>query len=444
MNERKPKGDATDHSQRDSVYAWYVAFFLSSAFALAYIDRQIIALLVGPIKDDLGLSDIQISLLGGLAFVLFYTLMGIPLGRLADRSNRTRLIAAGMFFWSIMTMLCGFARSFTHLFIARVGVGVGEATLSPSALSIISDYFSAEKLGRATSIYLTGSWVGIGLAFVLGGAIIDFAGDVETIAIPLLGSLKPWQLVFVVVGAPGVVMALLTLTITEPVRRGRLVALGESVPFRQAWAFIWQRKRFYFCHFFGFGLYVAFGLGVSFWAIEYFVRTMEVDRSWISYRYGGIAFVCGASGALASGWLSDFYERRGYLNAKLATALLGMVLALPLGLSLGFVESTGAALALFGALTFLSSFPYAPAAAALQTVTPNELRGLTIGIYLFIANSLGLVIGPTLIATLTELFFNDTSRLADAMSMAAAVLVPPALVLVAMSQKGFARMHALD
>ncbi len=339
-----------------STYSWYVTVFLTLAFALAYIDRQIISLLVGPIKADLGLTDVEISLLGGLAFVLFYTFMGIPLGRLTDRTNRVRLIALGMFFWSLMTMACGLTRSFTQLFLARVGVGVGEATLSPAALSIIADYFPRRKLGTATSVYLTGTWIGTGLAFILGGAVIDFVGDVETVPVFLLGDIKPWQLVFIVVGAPGILFSFLTLTVREPLRRNRLKAEGDTVPFPDVVKFLWIRRQFYLLHFIGFGLFVAFGIGVAFWTIEYFVRTFDVDRSWIGYRYGALAVMFGAGGALSAGIISDACARRGLRIAKLFVPLIGMCLMLPLGLSLAVVPNVFIGLAVIALMTFFHEF----------------------------------------------------------------------------------------
>ena len=210
------------------VLAWYVNGVLMLAFVLAFIDRQIVALLVGPIQQDLEISDFEVSLLGGFAFIFFYTFLGIPIGRLVDRSNRKRLIAIGVFLWSCMTVLCGFARSFMQLFLARVGVGVGEATLSPAALSILSDYFPPHRLGFAVSVYLSGAAIGTGLAFLLGGAALDFFAAFSLAGVPLLGDLETWQLAFVVVGAPGVIFTVLVLTIPEPTRRSKLVATSTT------------------------------------------------------------------------------------------------------------------------------------------------------------------------------------------------------------------------
>ena len=304
-------------------------------------------------------------------------------------------------------------------------------------MSIIADYFPRKKLGTATSVYLTGSWIGTGLAFILGGLVIDFVGDVETVPVWLLGDIKPWQLVFIVVGAPGIALSLLTLTVREPLRRNRLKAEGDAVPLPDVFKFLWVRRRFYLLHFIGFGLFVAFGIGVAFWTIEYFVRTFEVVRSWISYRYGALAVIFGASGALSAGVISDACEQRGLRTAKLFVPLIGMCLMLPLGLSLVVAPNVFAGLAIISLMTFFTSFPYGPAAAAIQVVTPNEMRGVAVGVYLFIANSLGLVIGPTVIAMFTEYVFGDTDKLSAAMSLAAAVLVPVAIVSIVVCRKAY-------
>ena len=160
---------------------------LTAAYVLSYVDRTIIALMVGPIRADLGLTDTQFSLLGGLAFAVFYSTLGVPFGWWADRGNRPRIVALGVFFWSVMTMLCGFARSFTGLFLMRVGVGVGEAALSPSAYSLIAETYPPNRVGRALSIYGTGIYLGVGLSFVLGGVLVDRLSALPPIEIGFLG-----------------------------------------------------------------------------------------------------------------------------------------------------------------------------------------------------------------------------------------------------------------
>jgi MFS family permease len=203
----------------NSGYAWYVVIVLMVIYTLSFIDRQILAFLVGPIRADLQISDTAIGLLGGFAFAIFYTLLGLPMGWLADRKSRRGLIAIGLVFWSLMTALCSLARSFGTLFAARIGVGVGEATLTPAAFSLIADYFPREKLARALSVYSMGILIGSGLAFIVGGAVVQAMNGMPALQVPVLGTMAPWRLTFLIVGLPGLAIALLLLTVREPVRR---------------------------------------------------------------------------------------------------------------------------------------------------------------------------------------------------------------------------------
>ena len=200
------------------VYSWYVVFVLMACYALAFVDRQILSLLVDPIKADLGINDTQFGLLQGLAFALFYTFVGLFLANLSDRKNRVKIIAVGIAFWSVMTALCGLSKTYLQLFAARTGVAAGEAALSPAAYSIIGDYFPKQKIGKAMSVYTAGVFLGSGLAFILGGYLMVTLP--ATMTFPIVGVLKNWQMTFIVVGIPGLLFSLLALTIKEP-KRGR-------------------------------------------------------------------------------------------------------------------------------------------------------------------------------------------------------------------------------
>ena len=189
-------------------YGWYTVGVLTVAYVFSFIDRSILTLLVGPIRVDLGISDTQVSLLHGLAFAIFYTLLGIPIASLADRRNRRNIIAVGVTFWSIATAACGLTRNFWQLFLARIGVGVGEAALSPAAYSMIADSFPPEKLGRALSVYTLGAIAGIGFALIIGGAVIGTVMTATDATLPLVGTVRPWQVVFFIVGLPGGVWSL--------------------------------------------------------------------------------------------------------------------------------------------------------------------------------------------------------------------------------------------
>ena len=179
---------------------------MTVAYIFSFIDRQIINLLVEPIREDLQLTDTQISLLQGIAFALFYTLMGIPIARLADAANRRAIIAAGVFLWSLMTVMCGLAKSFGQLFAARIGLGIGEAALSPPAFSLFTDYFPPGKVTRAIAVFSGGSFLGAGLAYIIGGYVVDFVTRLDVVDIPVFGQVRTWQMAFIAVGLPGMLL----------------------------------------------------------------------------------------------------------------------------------------------------------------------------------------------------------------------------------------------
>ncbi|MFQ5636261.1 MAG: MFS transporter, partial [Gammaproteobacteria bacterium] len=222
------QGTVSEQSWPSAGKAWYAVSILVVAFIFSFIDRIIIALLVEPIKRDLGISDFGIGMLQGLAFAVFYALVGIPIGRWADRYSRRWIIGVGIFLWSVMTAGCGLAKNFWQLFLARVGVGVGEAALSPAAYSMISDYFPRHKLGRALGVYQAGAFVGAGLSFLVGGLVIRYVMGAEGLSLPLIGEVRPWQMVFFAVGFPGIAVALLMRTVGEPERRGKLAGHGQD------------------------------------------------------------------------------------------------------------------------------------------------------------------------------------------------------------------------
>ncbi|HTE47251.1 MAG TPA: MFS transporter, partial [Gemmatimonadaceae bacterium] len=206
-------------------YAWYVVAILTLANISANIDQFVLALLVGPIKRDLGITDVQMSYLGGPAFALFYVILGLPIARIADRANRRNLIAGGVALWSVFTAAGAVARTFVQLFFTRVGVGIGEATLYAPSVSLLSDYFPREKRARALSVYSLGIFLGAGASYVIGGWVVGRLTVNEIWTVPIIGAIRPWQTVFLVVGLPGVAVALALLTVREPVREQAVPAV---------------------------------------------------------------------------------------------------------------------------------------------------------------------------------------------------------------------------
>ena len=388
--------------------AWWIVAVLTVAYAFAFIDRQILTLLVGPIRKDLGISDTQMSLLIGLSFGLFYTVFGIPLGRMADRMSRRGLVASGMLVWSVMTAACGLAGRFPTLLLARMGVGVGEATLSPSAYSLIADIFPPAKRSQALSVYATGIYVGGGLAFVIGGVLVQLI-SADFITLPIVGAVRPWQAVFFAVGLPGIFASLLLLTFREPARRGAgMDASGAAVrvPIRDVTAFVRAHWRTLFCHNVGFGLMAMGGYSIIAWVPSMYIRHFGWSARDIGVSFGIMGAAAGLLGALTGGRLATVLHQRGHVDADLRIGTLAAAACLLCYAVFPLLPTGGSAFVPLTFAQFFSAFPWGVAAAAIARVTPNPMRGQVSALYLFVLNFVGLGFGPTAVALLTDRLFH--------------------------------------
>ena len=255
----------------------YALAMLLAAYILSFIDRQILGLLVDPIRTDFEISDFQFSLLHGFAFAVFYTALGFPIGRAADRFNRKKIIMAGVFLWSLATCLSAAARSFASLFFARMMVGVGEASLSPAASSMLSS--SPKKLPRAMAVYSLGITLGGGLAYIIGGAVYDAFDAIEPVTLPLIGVLTAWQWTFVAVGAPGLLVVLLMGFMKEPACRGQNAELPDVVPMKEAIRYVLERRGAYGSIMFGVSILSIIGYGTMAWYVEMIFRNFATPKA---------------------------------------------------------------------------------------------------------------------------------------------------------------------
>jgi len=411
-------------------YAWYVIFVLMIAYTLSYIDRTIVDLLVEPIKADLGLSDTQFSLLRGLAFAVFYTVLGLPFGIWADRSNRRNIIALGIAFWSLMTVACGFARTFGQLFLARVGVGVGEAALTPAAYSMIADYFPPERRGRALGVYAMGVFIGIGLAIMIGGFVVAAVARAPTVMLPVVGEIRSWQLAFMAVGVPGLAVALWVASLQEPVRRGAGAPEHPWAMFRQALLFIRSQWRFFLCHFAGYALLTMLFNALTAWIPAFLIRVHGYSAGDIAITYGPLLLVFGAAGIYCGGWLADHLRKRGHRDAEMRAGLYSALLLWPFAATTTLMPTVGLALAMLAPLLFFASFPFAAAASALQLVTPNRLRAQVSACYMLVVNLTGIGFGGTLTALVTDYGFGNEQAVGQAMAAVGLVLAPAAALVL--------------
>ncbi|MEW6707860.1 MAG: MFS transporter [Pseudomonadota bacterium] len=381
-------------------YAWYVVVVLMLVAALSLVDRLLVAQLVEPIRRDLHITDFEASLLIGLSFSLPFAIAGIPIGRLADRSVRRTIIATGIGFWSLMTAAGGLAQSFWQLFLARAGVGVGEAALGPAAYSIISDYFSRSRLPVAIAVFVLGTALGSGLSFVVGGWIGALANQ-PAVDLPLLGTLRGWQVAFVLVGLPGLLFAAWVLTLREPPRRDVLVA-GQHASVADVAAFLQRHKRLALCLVIGIGSAFTVSYALLAWLTTFFIRVHGASPREVGASVGLVVLATSALGILAGGVVSAWLLRRGMQDATLRTSMLGMALALPFLVCAPEVHSRLLSLALFAPAIFFASIFVSLGTSTIQLVTPNEMRAQVSALGLMLTTVLGSVLGPSLVAACTD------------------------------------------
>lgn len=386
-----------------SLSAWITVSILMLAYVLSFVDRQILSLLVAPIRRDMMISDTQMSLLMGLSFAIFYTICGIPLGRLADTKSRRGLIAIGVLLWSAATAACGLARLYWQFLLCRIGVGVGEAALSPAAYSLIADSFPPERRATAISVYSMGIYLGSGMALLLGGLVIKLASAQGEVMLPLVGEVRPWQLIFLVLGAAGVVFALLMLAVREPARHG--IGAGVAVPFSEVGAYLLSNRKTVLCHNFGFAFLSFAGYGSAAWVPTFFIRSYGWEPAQVGIIYGSLVAVFGCLGIVSGGRLADMLAKRGRSDANMRVGLLSALGALPLVVLFPMMPNATWAAVLLAPSIFFLSMPFGVAPAAIQEIMPNAMRGQASAVYLFVITLFGLGVGPTAVALVTDYVF---------------------------------------
>lgn len=413
--------------QFSNAYRSLVLVLLTVASTLAYIDRQILALMVGPVKDDLGISDTQISLLVGLAFTLLYSSLMVPMGWLADRYSRRTIIATGIFSWSAFTALSGLARNYGQLFLARMGVGVGEATLAPAAFSLLADYFPRDRLPLAVSVFTTAPFIGVGLANIAGGPLISWLEQVPPLDFPWVGRIRAWQIAFVIVGLPGILLAFAMLMVREPARKalsstmGGIGQTGTSATDDLLKRFIKDHRRFLGLHAAGFLFLATQGYAMFAWVVELFIRQHGMPRGQIGIAYGLITIIAGFSGSVFGGSLAAGMMRRGSLDAPLTIVIGCAVLIAPFAIAMPLVSDVSLALALLVPATFIISLPPGLSITALQVLLPGEIRARATALYLLVVTMVSVTLGPLVAGLLNDYVFVDEEAIGKSLAIMAAI-----------------------
>ena len=386
------------HEKTSLGYRSYVMAILVLVYTFNFIDRQIVGILAVPIKNDLALTDTQLGLIGGLAFALFYTALGIPIAMLADRKNRTWIMAIALTVWSAMTGVCGLAQNFVQLFLARLGVGIGEAGGVAPAYSLIADYFPADQRARALSVYSFGIPIGSALGIVFGGLI---AAKID------------WRFAFFATGFAGVLIApLFKLTVKEPPRGQFDSKVSAPMPIKEVVPTL-ARKRSFWLMSFGAACSSMMGYGLFFWLPSFFVRSFDMSLIDASLFYGAVLLVGGVIGTWVGGVLADRFgqqNKKAYVLVPCAAFIVSIPCYVFALLSTNLV-------ACFFAMLIPTAFGLAwlgPVLSAIQHVVPTSMRATASAVFLFINNLIGIGLGTAALGIISDSlqaqFGNDSLR----------------------------------
>jgi MFS family permease len=414
----------TKPAEFSTAYAWYVAALLTLTQIVSYLDRFLPSLVLQPIKHALALSDFQIGLLLGPAFVVFYVALGVPLGWLADRVSRRAILAVGIAIWCTMTAAGAIAMSFVPLFLARLGVGLGEATVAPASISLISDYFTRERRARAISLFMSGAFLGAGTTFLFFGPLVRRVESHPSFSLPILGQLEPWRMCFVLVGLPGLMLAVLMLTVREPIRLERTAPGG----FGAAFAYIAQRWRAFGTLFLASACNLTMG-ALAFWNVALFKRTWGWDVAQVGVAVGLILFTAGPLGTLLGIFLTNRDLRRGRRDATLRALFLGLVIGVPAYILFPLMPSAALGLVALFFAHVGQAMATAAGPATLMMLTPGQMRAQATAVYYLVISVIAQLIGPPLVGIMTDRM-GDPAALRYSVSIEVALIGIPSIVLV--------------
>ena len=420
-------------SYPEKKHSYSAVAILTLAQVFAFIDRQIPSMLVEPIKQDFNLTDSQIALLGGAAFSIFYAIMALPIGYAVDRYTRTKVLGTGIFLWSLMTALAGLANSFGKLFGARIGVAVGEAVMAPISVSLVSDSFPENKQGKPMGIITAGVYIGIGITLLGGGFLIDYLTSIGGITLPLIGYLKPWQATFMIVGIPGLVLAIAAFYLKEPRRIEEQVDSNHLVDKKNVFLHLKEHRKTLIPMFGGLIFMALIFYSFSFWAPTMMIRTFDISLTEVGFILGMITIISSITGTIIAGSAVDYLRNRNYSDAPVRAAMIAVILALPPIILLSFVQTElGAWICIAMYLLFISSF--APLGLlAISGVSTGSVKGQTAAIHAFLMMAFGLSLGPQLTAFFTDFVFVDPNLLINSVSLTGLIVLPISALLFKLS-----------
>ncbi|WCT74462.1 MFS transporter [Sphingomonas naphthae] len=425
-----PAGEASPRNP--DARPWTTVWILTLLYAIAYFDKRLITLLIDPIRETIGATDLQMSLLSGAAFVSFYVIFSFPIGWAVDRMQRRNIIFWGVASWSVFAALGGLARSFWQLLGSRFGVGAGEAALMPAAHSMIADLFPRDKLSRALGIFTLGAFIGSALSFAIGGTMLSHFKRGDGIDLPLIGSMLPWQAVLLLASLPGIPLALLIFAVREP-RRGHANMQHRSSA--GAATYLRRHAGFYALHFIGFSTLAIMTAGVSSWLPTHIMRTYGEPVGRVGMLLATFQLTVGPLGMLLVARTVDRMFRAGQRDIHMMFYVWGVLVLAAAGILIGLAPN--AIIAYVGIVIYDSLHGgFLPVAGAiLQLTTPSQYRGQATAIFFVFYNVMGQALGPIAVAMSTDLLFGSDRMIGSAIALTCAVVGPITALLLLRSRR---------
>ncbi|MEI9852556.1 MAG: MFS transporter [Sphingomonas sp.] len=422
--------------------AYYSLFVMTIVVMFTVLDRSVLSLLIDPIKQDFGITDTQVALLIGAAFSLPYGIVGIGVARLADRGNRRNLVAASIAFWSACTVACGMAQGYASLLLGRMGIGAGESGYGPASWSIATDNWPREKVAFATATMGIGAMLGMGLALFLGGAVLHLVSGMPPVHVPGIGLIRSWQWTFIIVGAPGLLWALVVLTTREPPRRG--LAAGQEaqkVPVREVARWLRDDWRTYLAAVGGMCMKAMMMAVPLAWNATFLHRQFGWDLGKVGMISGTITLIVSPIGLLAGAKLSEYWTRQGRNDANLRIVFYGLIVSIPVMVLAPLMPDPYLALGMNALAGFIGTLGFGPSIAAFQVITPNRMRAQLGALTQFCNNVIAFALSPLIVALFTDYVFQDEGALRYSMVLNAAIMGVLSLAIVWQGLKPYARSY---
>jgi MFS family permease len=418
----------------------YALFFLLLCYFIYFVDRNILTLLVAPVRRDLGINDSEIGILNGYSFSVLNGLMAIPFAWYADRHSRRNVLMFGTALWGCSTIASGFTTNFSELLLTRMGLGIGEAALMPAAFALISDYFPKSRRGAAVGVFGIGGFGGIGLSYLIGGAVLAAFRGVDTVTLPVVGATSLWHAAFMVVGSSTVILALLLGSVREPPRLGgRPQATGEI-------SFLAHLRRIWPAFCLVIGGYVCLGIlaiGWFAWLPTYFIRVFKLPPITTGIHVGWVTTVAGVTGAVAGGYIADWMMRSGMRGGKLPTLVIMFCTWIVCAFGIFFSHSPTVALVWVFVFTFADGIGFMQYGNVMQEMFPTHLRARSIAAWAVCSSMFSYGVGPLMFGLSTDFVFHGSDGLRYALGLVSLPVIAVGLACAWFGRKPYDRARQI-